>query len=80
MGVQMKLWHLFREEGSWYDENHAFVIRAASEEEARELANRQGGDEHARDPDFWKSPANATCVEITADGPAEIILTDFLAG
>ena len=49
----MKLFHLYPKENiegenpwsPWYDKAFGFVVRAETEEEARKLANEEGGDE-----------------------------------
>lgn len=70
-------------EGSLVDKRIKFVIRADSEKEARELAQKDGMDElHTRNRDHqwhseaqlvWTNPELVSCKELTADGPAEII-------
>lgn len=59
----------------FYDIAWGYVIRAASESEARRIANEVNQD--PRDP--WLNPEHTTCEVLTADGETGIILTDFNA-
>jgi hypothetical protein len=75
----VKLWHLRRTDKVDYDEYDSFVVRAETEQEARELLI----NEHARDNYFnpWtRVHADVVCAELTMDGPTEIILGSFNAG
>lgn len=82
----MKLWLLEHVEecGFWrnpYDKARGFVVRAATEDDARALATKEGGDEIRYGGErAWLDPATSTCTELTADGPASVILRDFAAG
>lgn len=58
----------------WYDKCFGVVVRAGSEETARLLASAESGDEG---DEAWLSPARTTCEELTADGPAEVVISDF---
>ena len=69
----------------WYDKAFGFVVRAETEQEARELADEHGGDER-RDmarfletsrPDAWSNPVYSTCIELAVEGKAEMIIRDF---
>lgn len=60
-----------------YDCNNGFVIRAKSAAKARMLASRQRGDEGS---ETWLSSHTASCIELTIDGPEEVVLRDFNAG
>ncbi len=71
----MKLWRLQRDGG--YDENHGFIIRAATEKEAREMAAQDAFDEG---PAVWLDPAATTCERLMVAGEPGIILVDYLAG
>jgi hypothetical protein len=75
----MKLWILKRlTDRPQFDVNDGFVIRAETAEDARVIASQQrGGDEGAR---TWLEPERSSCCELTADGPPEVVLTDFNAG
>jgi hypothetical protein len=75
----MKLWLLRPKEGRshwepWYDKAFGFVVRANSETEARKLASGDAGDEGE---EAWLLQQLSTCVELTADGEAGIIMLDF---
>jgi len=72
----MKLWVLERSD-TGYDEALGFVVRAESELEARTLAGEQAGFEGST---AWHNPQDTTCEELSEDGPAEVILRDFLRG
>jgi hypothetical protein len=88
----MKLWLLRPIEGlendpwePWYDKVFGFVIRAETEERAREIANENGRDEtckfnariyrEGRDPiyltlpDPWLDSTLSTCDELFARNP-----------
>ena len=56
----------------WYDKTFGFVVRAVSEEEARELANNKCGDEGT----VWKDSSLCTCVVLAKNGLSEIIIED----
>lgn len=81
----MKLWLLRPVEDNalwepWYDKAFGFVVRAETEEEARALAQAGGGDEAGwfrKSFPAWTDPANSTCVELTSDGDAQVIIRDF---
>jgi hypothetical protein len=64
----------------WYDKAFAHVVRAQTEGEARALAGTSIGDE-CRGPagNVWLDPKYTTCIELTADGTAEVVMTDFHA-
>lgn len=77
----------------WYDKAFGFVVRAATEQRARKLAQAAGGDEtsareHWTERSFepgwnaevptWTDPDLVTCVELDADSDDEgVILRDF---
>jgi len=90
----MKLWllrpvdNLTREDNPWepwYDKAFGFVVRAETEEDAREMANKCGGDETGKAQrvvyrtggDPWLYPKYSTCIELTAEGESDVIITDF---
>ncbi len=60
------------------------VVRAASEKEARELAQKCGGCEiqnsQHEDREFWTVPEFATCVPVPFDGESEVIIRDVHEG
>lgn len=69
----------------WYDSVFGFVIRAETEQEARQIADSQAGDENKRwlpggaqttiHP--WLDPEQSTCVELLPDGEPGVILRDM---
>lgn len=73
------LWILKRKDefSPQYDANNGFVIRAASEDRARELASTKSSDEG---PNTWINPTASTCERLCPDGDEEVILVDFNAG
>lgn len=68
----------------WYDKTFGFVVRAKTEQEARQLAQANGSDEikgFDHNQKFvnwqpWLDPAYSTCVELTAEGEAGVIIED----
>ena len=85
----MKLWllGLVNENDLDWDCAAGFVVRAATEKEAREFAQSNGGDEaghpwsQRRPPrPFWTDPALTTCTELTIEGEPGVVLRDFNAG
>ena len=73
----MKLYLLKRVGSTTWDELCGCVVRANDIPEARTLASKSHGDEGA---EYWLSPTQTTCEELTVDGPAGVLLTDFQAG
>lgn len=85
--ISNKLWLLRPQENllssdnpwsPWYDKNFGFVIRASSEEAARIMADETAADEN-RGYRPWLDPKYSSCVELLAEGPAEVIIADFAA-
>jgi hypothetical protein len=73
----MALWLIKRTEHVFYDEHDAVVVRAESEQKAREYA--------AGRADLWPAeafgtPGRSTCVRVPEDGPDEVVLDSFRAG
>ena len=62
--------------GIRYDECFSKVIRARSEQEARDIANASSGDEGQ----LWTDPVKVTCEMIEADGASGTILEAFKGG
>lgn len=74
----------------WYDKCFGMVIRAETEEKAREIANENACDEICREysgsfecpfvlvkyPYVWMSPKYSSCVELLQEGEEETILMD----
>jgi hypothetical protein len=70
----------------WYDKAFGFVVIAASEAQARELAMVDAGDEKrgefmsektANTKTPWLDEQYSTCVELTADGDERVVIRDF---
>ncbi|MDT8848970.1 hypothetical protein RN053_00570 [Pantoea dispersa] len=80
----MKLWILKArdgdfnaEENPWempYDKNFGLVIRAESEERARELAQAVAQDEALYCNSPWLDAKYSTCNELSNDGSEDILL------
>ena len=93
----MKLWILRPVEGldkndnpwePWYDKAFGFVVRAETEEEARQLAMKEAGGEISiwapgsgklTDIPAWTHAEYSTCVELLAEGDAGVVMQDFAA-
>ena len=72
----------------WYDKAFGHVVRAETEQEARRLANEAGGEESGprresfyfsndfHGGEVWLHQKYTTCVELTPDGQAEVIMSD----
>lgn len=61
------------ESGTPYDEAVAFVVRAASERRARELACTKKGDEGT----IWLAPTLVSCVPLEQAGEEGVILRNY---
>lgn len=64
----------------WYDKFFGFVVRAETEAEAREQAQSERGDETYSEGGtipVWTDPELSTCVELSPEGDAEVIIYDF---
>jgi len=70
----------------WYDKNFGFIIRAENEKEAREIANKNAGDENrveflnsktAGTKTPWLDDKYSTCSEISNNGEKGLIMQDF---
>lgn len=91
----MKLWILrpIEKEGDnpwdpWYDKAFGFVVRAATEKKAREIAHGEAGDENrgkflggkiADTNGPWLDAKYSTCEILTAKGDEVLIMQDFAA-
>ena len=73
----MKLFLVKRIEDTDWDEYQGHVIRAETEERARQMASESAGDEGR---ECWISNEQTICQELSADGVEEIIISDFHAG
>ncbi len=69
------LWLIERNDGADYDEHDSAVIRADTEERAREIA-----EESLSSPKGVWGIGKASCVQVSGDGPSEIVLSSFNAG
>lgn len=61
----------------WYDKAFGFVVRAETEEAARQLAHVNAGDENHCGLAPWQNARYSTCVELPSDGPTETVLRSF---
>ena len=70
----------------WYDKVFGFVIRAESEKDARSTAQDEAGDETrgrfmgkktADTTQPWLEKKYSTCMELTTEGVAGLIIKDF---
>lgn len=80
----MKLWILKAKEGAppwkpWYDKAFGYVIEAATEGDARQIATDSGGDEVQDYCDAWTNPLFSTCDELVPVGVRGVVLQDFKA-
>jgi len=71
----MKLWLLELIGYSSYDYALGFVIRAETEEDAREQAQEHAGDEGYK---AWADKERSSCIELEAEGELGVILRDFM--
>jgi hypothetical protein len=90
----MKLWLLRPMDGlekndnpwePWFDRAFGFVVRAATEEDARYLANAEAGAENrsarlgrpiADTKQPWLDAKYSTCVELRPEGAAGVVMED----
>lgn len=70
----------------WYDKSFGFIVRANSEQEARQIANENAGDENrgeflneriANTQSPWLDEKYSFCKELTGDGDSGMIMQDF---
>ena len=88
----MRLWILRPKDSAgespwepWFDKAFGFVIRAENEEEARRMANDNGGDEcgpishsvYRTGGNPWLDADYSTCEPLTDEGDAEVVIRDF---
>jgi hypothetical protein len=57
----------------WYDKTFGFVVRAATEERAREIAESERGAEHSG---AWLDSRYSTCEVLTAAGVEGLVIED----
>ena len=62
----------------WWDTARGFVVRAESEEQARELANAQAGEENSKGYKPWLESKYTTCEELTYEGEPGIVIRDYI--
>ncbi len=77
----MKLWILRPIESCglwspWFDKSFGFVVRAATEADARRLAASESADEGE---DAWLNSSNSTCVTLDEGDQEEVVMCDFKA-
>jgi len=72
----MKLWLLIRITTPDYSHAHSFVIRAASEEEARELARKA---DQSEDGTAWTDDTQSICISLSLEGEQNILLSDIIS-
>lgn len=70
------IYQLIRTDYVGYDEYLGKVIRAESEQEAREIANQDTGDEGK----LWTDPTKVACSLVEPQGASGEILGAFNAG
>lgn len=61
----------------WYDKAFGFVVSAATEEQARTLAQKNGGDERDGERSPWLNPAESTCKLLTPGSEPGVVMKDF---
>lgn len=64
----------------WYDKSFGFVVRAETEQQAREYADTDAGDEngiYAGNRHPWLDASLSTCKELLQDGEPGVVLRDF---
>lgn len=64
-----------------YDNYQGFVVRAASDDDARRIASESAhGGQSEENITAWLNPELTTCEAIEPDGEGELILADFHHG
>lgn len=74
------LWLLETKKDFLYDSYDGFVIRAPTEQAARELAQSKIADEKLYDKQFWLKSQFSECDLLPDEGNTEIVLSSFNAG
>lgn len=74
----MKLYYIrpIRDWTPWYDTADGFIVRAESEEEARQLASSDAGCEGEK---VWLDPKETVCEVLSDAGKSKIIIRSFHA-
>lgn len=75
----MKLWLVKRLDNPDYDEFCGFVVRADSEEDARQICHRSSSWSY-EPKKVWLIPYLSSCTQLSEEGEPGIILSDYLAG
>ena len=60
----------------WYDKNFGLVVRALTEEQARELAQQGAANESRNAKKPWLHASYSRCEELTVDGDEAVVLID----
>jgi len=62
----------------WYDKTFGFVVRAETEEQARQFAHDEGANENRSiiTTKPWKDARYSTCVELSEAGEPGVIIED----
>ncbi len=63
----------------WYDKHFGFVVRAETEEQARQIAHESAGYENYGQLQPWLNSKYSECAELLQDGAAGMVLEDFHA-
>ncbi len=62
----------------WYDKVFGVVVRAKTEQDARQLAGEGGGDEVYDDgTNPWWDETLTSCEELLPDGDVKVIMVDY---
>ncbi len=62
----------------WYDKCFAFVVRAESETAARQIADKNAGDENCTNYQHpWMDSAYSTCDPLMEDGEEGLVIQDY---
>ncbi len=69
----MKLWKLEKTGTTDYEEHDSLVIRSESDPMARQIGYDTTSEE------WWLDASQSTCVEITTEGPEEVIIASYNA-
>ena len=87
MVIKMKLWLIrpIEKNGSfegtawdpWFDKAFGFVVRAETEDAARQLVTDDKYDCGFEGIDPWLDPSQSSCIELLPEGEEEIIIRDF---
>lgn len=75
-------WREWERDNPWdskYNKVFGFVIEAATEQDARAIADNEAGaeNEHSHWPHPWLNQGITVCEELTPTGMSRVVLTDF---